>query len=210
MRWKKVRQFKPKTGIIERVVGLYHHSLKADRDACPIVVEHNISKAMINSFNLGYANGHLKDVIPMEGSVIRALQNAGLLDNMNNEVFVGHLIVPIYNTNAQLINIWGIDANGQSARYLNEDNKGIFNIQALKVSREVVLCESIVSALTLLHRNVNTVISTPSFDRGVLRVFERCLLNEVVVVGFDDIDVSNIFTDIHIKRYTDDELHKIA
>ena len=64
-------------------------------------------KSIINTFQIGFANGSIFQIIPEKGEIIEKLKKTGILDENGEEFFNNCVIFPIFDTNGNIINIVG-------------------------------------------------------------------------------------------------------
>ena len=121
------------------------------------------SAEMIDRFQLGFSNRTLGYRIPEKnrqaGEEVRTrLQKLGLLRESGHEHFRGSLVVPVFDESGDVAEIYGrkITPNLRKGTplhlYLPGPHRGVFNVEALAASKEVILCEALIDALTLLVR----------------------------------------------------------
>ena len=77
--------------------------------------------------------------------------------------------------------------------YLPGPHRGVFNVEALKASKEVILCESLIDALTFWaagFRNVTSSYGTAGFTDELLEAFKVNGI-ERVLIAYDRDDAGN-------------------
>ncbi|MFC3120024.1 toprim domain-containing protein [Agaribacter flavus] len=130
---------------------------------------------LIKTFKLGYANRTLGYRLPnknrAEGKAIRArLQSIGLIRSSGHEHFTGSLVVPVMDGHGNAQEIYGRKLLGNRLRkgtpqhtYLPGPHKGVWNAAALVACEEIILCESLIDAMTFWvngFRNVTASYGT--------------------------------------------------
>jgi len=116
-------------------------------------------RAAIDTFQLGFANRTLAYQLPPKalkaGAAIRGrLQHLGILRASGHEHFTGSLVVPIHDAAGQVVGLYGRKIrddlrDGTPVHlYLPGAHRGVWNASALQVSREIILCEALLDALT--------------------------------------------------------------
>src|SRR5690606_15123242 len=109
-------------------------------------------------FRLGFANRTLGLRLPEKnrkaGAEIRTrLQRLGVLRESGHEHFNGSLVVPVFDAGGNVVEVYGrkITPNLRPGTpqhlYLPGPHRGVFNRDAL-ASPEIILCESLIDALT--------------------------------------------------------------
>ena len=110
-------------------------------------------------FRLGYANRTLGYRLPSsdrrEGAVLRGrLQALGVIRDSGHEHFRGSLVVPVINA-GEVTEIYGRKVRDDLRQgtpkhlYLPGPHRGVWNVDAFAVSDELIVCESLIDALSL-------------------------------------------------------------
>ena len=136
--------------LMNRVADLYAQNLKE----CPQAQEYLASRGLDRrelweAFRVGFAAGK---TLPQEGPVKDALVQLGLLTPRGREHFLGCVVVPLEHPDQGVVGFYGrkIDpADKVPHLYLPGPKRGVLNWQTLKLSRQVVLAESVLDALAL-------------------------------------------------------------
>ena len=82
------------------------------------------------------------------------LQTLGILRENGHEHFNGSLVVPVFNPAGDVMKMYGrkITPNLREGTpnhlYLPGEHAGVWNEEALAVSKEIILCEALIDALT--------------------------------------------------------------
>ncbi len=132
---------------------------------------------MVDRFKLGFSNRTLGYRLPEKnrkaGAEIRGrLQHLGILRESGHEHFNGSLVIPIFDLEGSMLGMYGrkITPNLREGTplhlYLPGPRKGVWNELALQVSKEIILCESLIGALTFWcagFRNVTTSYGVGGF-----------------------------------------------
>ena len=146
--------------LLERVVGFYHQTLKESAEALGYLERRGlVHPEVIDRFRLGYANRTLGYRLPAKnrqaGAEVRGrLQRLGVLRSSGHEHLTGSLVIPIDDANGVAVQLYGRKV-GEHLRpgtplhlYLPGAHRGVFNRAALEASREVIVCESLIDALS--------------------------------------------------------------
>jgi DNA primase catalytic core len=156
----------------------------------------------IERFRLGFANRTLGLRLPnaqrVTGSRIRErLQRVGILRASGHEHFNGSLVVPIVDEAGNVVEMYGrkivqnLRAGTAKHLYLPEEcrgaSRGVWNWEALVASKEIILCEALVDALTFWcagFRNVTAAYGAGVFTDEMLEAMKRHG-TERVLIAFD-------------------------
>jgi DNA primase catalytic core len=140
--------------LLNQVIDYYHDELKKSPEALAYLKQRGLNHPeMIDHFKLGFANRTLAYRLPEKnrkaGAQIRTqLQRIGILRESGHEHFNGSLVIPIINHH-QVKEVYGRKINHQLRKgtpmhlYLPGAHQGIFNVEALRASTEIILCESL-------------------------------------------------------------------
>ncbi len=181
--------------LMTRVVGYYHETLKQSTEALAYLKARGLEHPeLIERFKLGYANRTLGLRLPdknrKEGGAIRhRLQALGLLRESGHEHFNGSLVIPIFDEQGNVTEIYGrkirddLRPGTPAHLYLPADKRascdatrGVWNLEALIAHKEIILCEALIDALTFWcagYRNVTTAYGTEGFTDEHLAAFKR-------------------------------------
>jgi DNA primase len=120
------------------------------------------------------------------GADIRArLQKVGLIRESGHEHFNGSLVIPVFDQNGpahgNVVEVYGrklldnLRAGTPKHLYLPGPHAGVFNRAALTASREIILAESLIDALTFWcagYRNVTAAYGVEGFTDELLAAFK--------------------------------------
>jgi DNA primase len=173
--------------LMERVIAHYQTTLRESPEALLYLEQRGIrDDEAIETFRIGYANRTLGYRLPRktreEGAELRArLMKLGLYRESGHEHFCGSLVIPIADEGGRVVEMYGrkIGTNLRPGTplhlYLPGPHRGVWNAGAVKSVEEVVLCESLIDALTFWCagiRNVTAAYGVEGFTaehREVLR-----------------------------------------
>ncbi len=185
--------------LLDDTIAYYHARLKESPDALAYLKARGLDHPdVIDTFKLGFADRTLGLRLPeknrVAGAEIRTrLQNIGLLRESGHEHFNGSLVIPILNEAGQAVEIYGrklldnLRAGTPKHLYLPGPHAGIFNLAALQSSKEIILCEALIDALTFWcagYRNVTSAYGVEGFTDEMLDAFKRHGI-ERVLIAFD-------------------------
>jgi DNA primase catalytic core len=174
------------------VVNYYHETLKNSPDspkAKQYLAQRGLeSSEMIERFRLGFSNRtlnyHVPDKNRAAGAEIRGrLEKLGILrEQSGHEHFVGSLVIPILNLQGEVMQMYGrkitarLRPGTEYHLYLPGPLRGVWNEEALIASKEIILCEALIDALTFWcagHRNVTTSYGVNGFTEEIKAAFRR-------------------------------------
>ena len=146
--------------LLRQVIGYYHETLKQTAEALGYLESRGLRHPeAIDRFKLGFSNRTLGYRLPASnrkaGAEVRGrLQKLGILRKSGHEHFNGSLVIPVIDETGRIVEIYGRKI-GPGLRkgtplhlYLPGPHRGVWNEQALSAGEEVILCESLIDALT--------------------------------------------------------------
>jgi DNA primase catalytic core len=163
--------------LLHRVVDFYHRTLLESPEALEYLAMRGLrNEEAIAHFKLGFSNRTLGYRLPRKSrdgeDVLRTrLQKLGVYRESGHEHMNGSVVVPIFN-GARVVGMYGRKITPKLREgtplhcYLPGPHRGVWNEEALAESKEVILCESILDALTFWcagHRNVITSYGVSGF-----------------------------------------------
>jgi DNA primase catalytic core len=170
------------------VVDYYNQTLKASPEAMQYLVKRGLqSSEIIDRFKLGYANRtlclHLPASNRVEGEAQRTrLKALGILRNQKpgHEHFNGSLVIPVFDLAGDVVEMYGrkivpnLRAGTDYHTYLPGPHRGVWNEEALAASKEIILCEALIDALTFWvagYRQVTASYGVNGFTADHRRAF---------------------------------------
>ena len=195
--------------LLRQVVGFYHETLKESPEALGYLESRGlVHPEVIERFQLGFANRTLGYRLPPKavsaGAEIRGrLQKLGLLRESGHEHFNGSLVIPVFDarrTRGRVVEIYGRKITARLRKgtplhlYLPGPHRGVFNLPALAASPELILCESLIDALTFWcagYRNVTAAYGINGFTEEMLEAFLGHGI-ERVLVAYDRDDAGEV------------------
>ncbi len=153
---------------------------------------------LIDTFQLGFADFSLSQRLPQgkfkAGAEVRdQLKRIGILRASTGQGhFTGSLVIPVLNPDGVIGEVYGrrIAVSTKTTRpnhlYLPHAHQGVFNESALAVSsvEEIVLCESLIDALTFWvagFRHVTASYGTSGFTDDHLIAFKKYSIKRVLI-----------------------------
>lgn len=175
--------------LLSIVVDYYHRTLKQTPGAQQYLIKRGLKSAeMVEHFRLGFCNRslnyHLQDKNRIGGKSQRGrLEELGIFrEKTGHEHFVGSLVIPIVNLNGELVQMYGRKINDnlrpgtEYHLYLPGPRRGVWNEQALIASKDIILCEALMDALTFWcagYRNVTTSYGVNGFNEYHCEAFKK-------------------------------------
>ncbi|WP_143872485.1 CHC2 zinc finger domain-containing protein [Catenovulum sediminis] len=190
---------------LQQVVGYYHQTLKQSPEALAYLKQRGLEHPkLIDTFQLGFANRTLGYRLPQKnrqaGADIRGkLQQLGILRQSGHEHFNGSIVVPVVDEQNHIVEIYGrklldnLRKGTPKHTYLPGPHQGVWNIQALSATDEIILCESLIDAMTFwVHgfRNVTASYGTNGFIDDHLQAFKQHQIKRVLI-AYDRDDAGN-------------------
>uniref|UniRef100_A0A809DYU1 DNA primase n=1 Tax=Ralstonia solanacearum TaxID=305 RepID=A0A809DYU1_RALSL len=184
---------------LAQVIDYYHATLKQSPEALAYLQARGLTHPeLIDTFKLGYANRTLGLRLPEKnraaGAQVRGrLQRLGIYRESGHEHFNGSLVVPVFDAAGNVAEVYGrklldnLRTGTPKHLYLPGPHAGVWNEAALAASREVILCEALIDAMTFWcagYRNVTAAYGTQGFTDGHLAALRRHGV-ERVLIAFD-------------------------
>ena len=179
--------------LLTKVLDYYHGCLRNSEEALDYLDSRGLkSDELITEFKLGFANRTLGYRIPTkaykEGRDIRGqLNQLGVIRDSGHEHFNGSIVMPIIDDCGVISEVYGRKVTrGTKLRkgtplhlYLPGPHVGVWNRQGLVNQAEIILCESLIDAMTFWvngFKNVTCSYGTNGFTDEIL----AALLDEKV------------------------------
>jgi DNA primase len=185
--------------LMGQVIEYYHEMLLGSPEALDYLKRRGIgSEEAIKTFKLGYANRTLGYRLPAssraDGVALRGqLQRLGLYRESGHEHFSGSLVIPIIASSGEVTEVYGrklldnLRAGTPLHLYLPGPHRGVWNVAALGTSKEIILCEALIDALTFWcagFRNVTASYGVEGFTADHLAAF-KSHGTERVLIAYD-------------------------
>lgn len=191
--------------LFEQVVSYYQATLLKTPQPLQYLASRGIAGAeVICEFRLGFADRSLGMRLPKKSRArqadIRArLQQLGILRDSGHELMTGSVVVPLTDENGLITGLYG-RKSGKKLRvgtplhlYLPGPHRGFFNAKCVRETREIILCEAIIDALSFwVHglRNVTASYGVNGFTNEMRQAFLRHKI-EKVYIAFDADDAGD-------------------
>jgi DNA primase catalytic core len=182
--------------VLRQAVDYYHETLKQSPEALKYLQGRGLDHPeMVAHFKLGFSNRTLCYRLPeknrKEGAEIRGrLQRLGLLRESGHEHFTGSVVIPMIDLNGNVTEIYGrkitegLRQGTPLHMYLPGPHKGVWNEEALAVSKEIILCEALIDALTFWcadFRNVTASYGVNGFTEDHRQAFRKQGVRKVLI-----------------------------
>ena len=175
--------------VLEQVVDYYHGTLKQSPEALRYLQSRGLNDPeMIDHFKLGFANRTLGYRLPDKnrkaGAEMRGrLERLGIFRaETGHEHFNGSLVIPVFDRTGAVVEMYGrkvtrILTKGLAYHlYLPGPHQGVWNEEALIASKEIILCEALIDALTFWcagFRNVTASYGVNGFTDDHREAFQK-------------------------------------
>jgi DNA primase catalytic core len=191
--------------LLLQVVSYYSETLKQSPEAMRYLESRGLqSSEIIDRFRLGFANRTLGYRLPAKnraaGAEMRGrLQKLGILRESGHEHFNGSLVIPVINPAGDVMEMYGrkVTSNLREGTpnhlYLPGEHRGVWNEEALSASKEVILCEALIDALTFWvagFRNVTASYGVNGFTADHRAAFAQHG-TERVYIAYDRDEAGN-------------------
>jgi len=185
--------------LLRQVVRFYHAALTESPEALAYLASRGLRSAeMIDHFQLGFANRTLGYRLPFKQHLAgarlrRRLQDIGILRDSGHEHFSGSLVIPIVDAHGTVTELYGrkitprLRPGTPLHLYSPGPHQGVWNVGALEVSKEIILCEALLDALTFWcagYRNVTASYGVEGFTDDHFVAF-RTYGTERVLIAYD-------------------------
>jgi DNA primase len=189
--------------VLDETIGYYHQRLQDVPEVRAYLAARGLDHPQVaEHFKLGVADRSLGLRLPEKnraaGAAIRTqLQRIGLLRQSGHEHFNGSLVIPVFNDAGQVVEVYGrklrddLRPGTPKHLYLPGPHAGVFNLggvveagQRAPGSREVILCEALIDALTFwVHgfTNVTSAFGIEGFTDDLLQAFKASGIERVLI-----------------------------
>ena len=197
--------------LLQHIINYYHQALKQSPEALAYLKKRGLQHPeVIDTFKLGLSDESLTHRIPIKASkagraLREQLQRIGLFRQTGHQHFNGSLVIPITDEHGTIQEVYGrklapkhrLRKGTPLHLYLPGPHQGLFNSQALIASKEIILCESLIDALTFWcagYRNVTSSYGIEGFTKEHLNAFKQNNI-ERVLIAYDRDDAGNAAAD---------------
>ena len=188
-----------------QIVDYYSRTLKQSPEALKYLASRGLqSSEIIDRFKLGFANRTLcyglEGKNRVAGAELRGrLQKLGILRESGHEHFNGSVVVPVFNASGEVVEMYGRKITAKLREgtplhlYLPGEHRGVWNEEALIASKEIILCEALIDALTFWvagYRNVTASYGVNGFTADHRAAFAQHG-TERVYIAYDNDEAGN-------------------
>ena len=146
--------------VINEVIGSYHRTLMSSREAYARMDNLHIKKNdLISRFKYGFCDNSTPDKV--SAKQLQILAEAGLITDNGEEYFCHDIIIPIFAEDEITVKaLVPVTAdNKKKTVYFTDEKNLLFNSKALKVYDEIILTESVYTALLLIKLGFENTVS---------------------------------------------------
>jgi DNA primase len=188
-----------------RVMDYYVETAKRSPEIAGYLERRGLAPAILEQFHIGFANRTLGLRLPaknrQEGAELRErLQKTGILRaSSGHEHFNGSLVIPVFDSEGRIVEMYGRKITDGLRKgtplhlYLPGPHRGVWNLDAVRQSKEIILCEALIDALTFWsngYQNVTASYGVEGFTRDHLEVF-KAFGTERVLIAYDRDDAGD-------------------
>jgi DNA primase catalytic core len=183
--------------LLRQVIDYYHERLKQTPAALDYLKRRGLGgEEAIATFKLGFADRTLGLRLPQKnrvaGATIRErLERLGIYRESGHEHLNGCVVFPIISTSGAITEVYGRKVEKQSPGlprhlYLPGPHRGLWNPACL-ASREVILCEAIIDALTFWNAGFRHVTAAYGVEGFTQEIEDALVAAKVgrVLIAFD-------------------------
>jgi DNA primase catalytic core len=182
--------------LLVQAIDYYHERLKDNPEALAYLERRGLKDAeLIERFKLGFADRTLGLRLPEKtrkaGAEVRGrLQKLGLWRESGHEHFNGSIVIPVIAPTGEITEVYGRKINDNLRPgtplhlYLPGPHRGVWNEAALGATREVILCEALIDAMTFWcagYHNVTAAYGIEGFTADHLAAFKRHGIERVLI-----------------------------
>lgn len=150
--------------VLDQIVTYYADTLTTTPTAMEFLKSNGITAEAVERFRMGVSDRTLGYRIPKgnrkAGAEVRGrLQRLGILRETGHEGLRGCITVPLFDEHGAVVSVYGrrLDDRVVESPDVYVSTKGIFNIEALKGSRQTFVCSSVFDALIMSSNGVHAV-----------------------------------------------------
>lgn len=185
----------PRTELFSRVVEHYHGELGRNQQAQEFLDFRGLrTRALWRAQKLGYASGSLEALAGHgeDNPVWRGLVSMGILSEAGEDTMKGRVVFPLFAFNQLPVNLYGhaVTKALEPERFLPGKRRGLFNQNAGRRSRELIIVESVIGAASFVESGVQNAIPLHGADgfgeehREIVRRF--AVASVVVALGGEE------------------------
>ncbi len=211
--------------LLKRVIDFYHETLKQSPEALDYLESRGLNDVeLIKTFKLGFANRSLGYRLPQKnrkaGSQIRSqLQSLGIYRESGHEHFSGSLVIPVLDAEGKITEVYARKIGTRLRKgtpqhlYLPGEHQGIWNASSFMprdgrydgepggstpvVADEIILCESLIDAMTFWVHGFKNVTSSYGVNGFTEELLNGLIKHEIkrVLIAYDRDEAGNVAAD---------------
>ena len=223
-----IKTTKPKSdihiqGLLLRVVVHYQERLQNSESAKLYLEKRGLNNdELIKHFKIGFCDRKINQILSSRPSVLGkverlALKETGIVLDNGIERMNGSIVVPIIN-NHQVLEMYGRKINDIKLRkgaakhlYLPGKHAGVWNLEGIVNQSEIILCESLIDAMTLWvngFKNVTTSYGINGFTDELLTVIHSNNIKRVLI-AYDRDNAGDKASDDLIKKLSSENIEAV-
>lgn len=209
--------------LLHRVVTHYQERLQVSQSALDYLNKRGLdNKELINHFKIGFCDRKINQILSSRpsnrGKSERlALKETGIVLESGIERMNGSIVVPVINHN-QVLEIYGRKINDVKLRkgaakhlYLPGKHAGVWNLEGIVEQEEIILCESLIDAMTLWvngFKNVTASYGINGFTDELLTVIHSNNI-ERVLIAYDRDNAGDKASNELIKKLAEEKIEAV-
>ncbi|WP_036074629.1 CHC2 zinc finger domain-containing protein [Leptospira noguchii] len=185
--------------LIFQALEYYSASLRQTTSALSYLQTRKVgSEESITKFKIGYSDGSLGKILPSRQSLDgqrakEVLKEFGFFGEGGHEYFKARIVFPIFTPEKELCGMYGRriltskNAGVSNHLYLPGKHLGIWNEEDAFEKKELVLCESILDALTFWENGIRNVTCSYGIEGFTEVIQERILEKQIqkIYIAYD-------------------------
>jgi len=185
---------------LQSVVSLYHQNLLNTTEGMKYLEKRGLMHPeLVKHFKLGLSTKNLVYRLPAKHTIAgkdirKTLRDIGVFRESGYEHFAGCLMVPVLDERGQVQELYGRRISPKSEKnqrhwYLPGAHRGVFNLPVFNASTELILCESLIDALTFwVHgfKNVTSSYGTNGFTDELLAALKDYSIEKLFIAYDND------------------------
>lgn len=186
---------------LDTVFAYYRETLLKSEEAMAYLASRGFSDTrLLQQFGIGYSDGTLHGRFLSGGNAgkerRKTLLEFGYLRATGYEFFHGYITFPLLDANGQVAGMYGRNAKvvemARKHKYLPGSHRGIFNRSGIK-GNEIVLCESVIDALTFYNRGIMNVTCSYGVEGFTDELYQEILGGKIkkVYIAYDSDKAGN-------------------
>lgn len=144
----------PDPALLEQAVRCYQEGLSRALKARQYLGRRGLlDPDIIERFRVGYGDGSVKDTLDP-----KAGKKAGVLTAQGTDRFYRSIVFPIPGADGRIVGLYGRHTLKTQHLYLRGPHRGVFNGDAVRDHHHIIICESIIDALSAYRLGVAAAV----------------------------------------------------